>query len=141
MTENFDWSDLEIQLQETRESLDAVEHRLHQVRRELHEKQELQAQQENIRAQIQSIADAQPHKKNNSRNSKVRRNSRRSPLNPIQESLHQQLQEISDRLEQIELDLESRLISWSSFNEIFWQIVRFVGIGIIIGIILKSCAG
>lgn len=141
MTENFDWSDLEIQLQETRESLDAVEHRLHQVRRELHEKQELQAQQEHIRAQIQSIADAQPHKRNNSRNSKVRRNSRRSPLNPIQESLHQQLQEISDRLEQIELDLESRLISWSSFNEIFWQIVRFVGIGIIIGIILKSCAG
>lgn len=141
MTENFDWSDLEIQLQETRESLDAVEHRLHQVRRELHEKQELQAQQENIRAQIQSIADAQPHKKNNSRNSKVRRNSRQSPSNAIQESLHQQLQEISDRLEQIELDLESRLISWSSFNEIFWQIVRFVGIGIIIGIILKSCAG
>jgi multidrug resistance efflux pump len=143
VTENFDWSDLEIQLQETRESLDAVEHRLHQVRREFHEKQELQTQQEHIRAQIQEIADAQPPKKNNSRNSKVRRNShsRRSPLNPLQESLHQQLQEISDRLEQIELDLESRLISWSSFNEIFWQIVRFVGIGIIIGVILKSCAG
>ena len=145
MTENFDWSDLEIQLQETRESLDAVEHRLHQVRRELHEKQELQAQQDHIRAQIQEIADVQPRKKNNSRNSKVRRNSHsrqgRSLLNPAQEALHQQLQEISDRLEQIELDLESRLISWSSFNEIFWQIVRFVGIGIIIGIILKSCAG
>ncbi len=142
MTENFDWSDLEIQLQETRESLDAVEHRLHQVRHDSHEKQELQVQQENIRSQIQETADAQPLKKNNSRN---RRNSSsrdgRASLNPIQDSLHQELQEISGRLEQIELELESRLISWSSFNEIFWQIIRFVGIGIIIGVILKSCAG
>ncbi|MFN5964006.1 MAG: DUF2203 domain-containing protein, partial [Pseudanabaena sp.] len=38
-------------------------------------------------------------------------------------------------------ELESRLISWSSFQEIFWQVVRFVGIGIIIGVILRSCAG
>jgi len=31
-------------------------------------------------------------------------------------------------------------LSWSSFREPFWQIVRFVGIGIIIGVILRGCA-
>lgn len=141
MTEISDWSDLEIQLQETRESLEEIEQRLHQVRRDLHEKHDLQAQQEQIRSQIQEVADDRPRKKNNS---KIRRkpNSRngRSPLNPLQESLYQQLQEISDRLEQIEADLESRLISWSSLRESFWQVIRFVGIGIIIGMILRSCA-
>ena len=64
----------------------------------------------------------------------------RSPANPQKEALRQQLLELSDRLEQIEGDLESRLLSWSSFREPFWQIVRFGGIGVIIGVILKSCA-
>lgn len=145
VTEISDWSDLEIKLQETRESLEEIEQRLRQVRRDLGEKQELQAQQEQLKAQIQEISSDRLHKKNNSRNSKIRRkpnsSNGRSPSNPLQDSLHKQLQEISDRLEQIEVELESRLISWSSFRETFWQIVRFVGIGIIIGVILRSCAG
>ncbi|NMF59786.1 hypothetical protein [Pseudanabaena yagii] len=145
MTEISDWSDLEIQLQETREFLEKIEQRLHQVRRDLREKQELEAQQEQMRSQIQEIADASPRNSSNSRNSKIRRKPKsqngRSPVHPLQESLHQQLEEINNRLEQIEAELESRLISWSSFREIFWQVVRFVGIGIVIGVILRSCAG
>jgi predicted nuclease with TOPRIM domain len=142
VTEISDWSDLETQLQETRESLEEIEQRLHQVRRDLHEKHELQAQQEQIRSQIQEIAGDRPRR---NKNSKIRRkpnsSTGKSPANPLQESLQQQLQQISDRLEQIEADLESRLISWSSLHESFWQIVRFVGIGIIIGVILRGCAG
>jgi tetrahydromethanopterin S-methyltransferase subunit G len=145
VTEISDWSDLEIQLQETRESLNKIEHRLHQVRRDLREKQELEAQQEQMRSQIQEIADTHYHSSNNSRNSKIRRKPKstngRSQVHPLQESLHQELEEVNNRLEQIEAELESRLISWSSFQEIFWQVVRFVGIGIIIGVILRSCAG
>ncbi|MFM7885302.1 MAG: hypothetical protein ACKPCM_01090, partial [Pseudanabaena sp.] len=113
--------------------------------RDLREKQELESQQEQMRLQIQEIADAYAHSSNNSHNSKIRRKPKspkwRSPVHPLQESLHQRLEEINMRLEQIEAELESRLISWSSFQEIFWQVVRFVGIGIVIGVVLKSCAG
>lgn len=126
MTEISDWNDLETQLQETRELLTEVEQRFNQVRRDSIEQQELQSQQQQLKLQIQDRA-----------NSKISRP--RSSSNPQKAELQQQLQELSDRLEQIEVDLESRLLSWSSFREPFWQIVRFGGIGIIIGVILKSC--
>ncbi len=116
MTEISDWSDLEAQLQETKQLLAEIEQRFEQVQHGLLERQELQNQHEQI-------------SKNSSR-----------MANPQKEELRQQLLELGDRLEQIESDLESRLLSWSSFREPFWQIVRFGGLGIIIGVILKSCA-
>lgn len=146
MTEISDWSDLEVQLQETKESLSEIEHRFRQVRLGLQEQQELQDQQDQLQSQLPEIAGDRLH----SQNSKIRRKPKsaksprsqnlRSPSNPLQEELQKELQEISTRLEQIEVEIESRLISWSSLHEIFWQIVRFVGIGIVIGVILKSCA-
>ncbi len=146
MIENSDWSDLETQLQETKELLEEIEQRFLQVQRASHEKQELQTQQEQIRSQIQEFQTQEdtgdrPHSNNSS---KIRRRPNpkngQSSSNSPKEELQHQLQELSDRLEQIEADLESRLLSWNSFREPFWQIVRFVGIGIIIGIILRSCA-
>jgi len=142
VTEISDWSDIETHLQETKELLLDFEQRFHQVRRDSIEQQELQQQQQQIRSQIQEDLSDRKHN-----NSKIRRkpNSNNGSSNPHSHShkdtLHKQLQEISDRLEQIESDLESRLLSWSSFREPFWQIVRFGGIGVIIGVILKSCAG
>ena len=144
MTEISDWSDLETQLQETKELLGEIEQRLHQVQRDSLEQIDLQQQQQKIQMQIQEISSDRPHQKNNSQtNSKIRRkpkpNNGESPSH--KDEIHRQLQEISDRLEQLEADLESRLLSWSSLREPFWQIVRFGGIGVIIGVILKSCAG
>jgi DNA repair exonuclease SbcCD ATPase subunit len=52
--------------------------------------------------------------------------------------LKAELKEIQKRLEDLELILESRLLSWSSFKEPFWQIVRFGGLGIVLGWILHS---
>ncbi len=135
MTETSDWSDLETQLQETKELLGEIEQRFHQVRRDSIEQMDLLQQKQNIQTQIQQT------------NSKIRRrptpNHSESAIhkNAVHNELYKQLQEISDRLEQLEADLESRLLSWSSLREPFWQIVRFGGLGVVIGVILKSCAG
>ena len=142
MTEISDWSDLETQLQETKDLLGEIEQRLHQVRRDSLEQIDLQQQKQNLQMQIQDISSDRP-KNNSKNNSKIRRkpkpNNGESPSH--KDELQRQLQEISDRLEQLEADLESRLLSWSSLREPFWQIVRFGGIGVVIGVILKSCAG
>ncbi|BAQ64852.1 hypothetical protein [Geminocystis sp. NIES-3709] len=58
--------------------------------------------------------------------------------NNTQDSLKSELHFLEQELTQIEIRLESELFKWSSLNEPFWQIVRFVGIGIIIGWFLKT---
>jgi predicted RNase H-like nuclease (RuvC/YqgF family) len=52
-----------------------------------------------------------------------------------------ELRQIKQQLEVLELNLESQLFSWGSLKKPFWQAVRFGGMGVIIGWILKSCAG
>ena len=52
-----------------------------------------------------------------------------------------QLKQIKQQLEVLELNLESQLFSWGSLKEPFWQAVRFGGLGVIIGWLLKSVAG
>ncbi|MBW4501007.1 MAG: hypothetical protein KME57_15935 [Scytonema hyalinum WJT4-NPBG1] len=52
-----------------------------------------------------------------------------------------QLKEIKQQLEVLELNLESQLFSWASLKEPFWQAIRFGGLGVIIGWLLKSVAG
>ncbi|MEB3277461.1 MAG: DUF2203 domain-containing protein [Lyngbya sp.] len=55
--------------------------------------------------------------------------------------LREELRQLEAELETIELNLESRLFTWGSLKEPFWQAVRFGGLGIAIGWILKSLAG
>jgi DNA repair exonuclease SbcCD ATPase subunit len=52
-----------------------------------------------------------------------------------------ELRQIKQQLEVLEINLESQLFSWGSLKRPFWQAVRFGGMGVIIGWILKSCAG
>lgn len=58
-------------------------------------------------------------------------------LNQLQRELHQ----VKEQLETLEVDLESRLFSWRSQREVFWQIVRFAGLGFVFGQILNACSG
>jgi predicted RNase H-like nuclease (RuvC/YqgF family) len=55
--------------------------------------------------------------------------------------LRQELQRLQEQLEELELRLESQLFSWRELREPFWQAVRFLGLGVVVGWILKSCAG
>lgn len=81
----------------------------------------------------------------------------------LQESLQQakhnaelqlELRQIKAELKELEVALESRLLSDSSLlalfwqawrqgllGEVFWQVVRFGGLGVVLGWILKSCEG
>jgi glutamyl/glutaminyl-tRNA synthetase len=54
--------------------------------------------------------------------------------------LQTELKQIRQQLEELEVALESQLFSWSGLREVFWQAVRFGGIGVVIGWVLKSCA-
>jgi len=44
-----------------------------------------------------------------------------------------ELQQIQAQLDELEVNLESRLLSWASFREPFWQVIRFGGAGILLG--------
>ncbi|MBF2067868.1 MAG: hypothetical protein IGS39_26150 [Calothrix sp. C42_A2020_038] len=51
-----------------------------------------------------------------------------------------ELKYIQQQLEVLEINLESRLLNWRSFKDPFWQVIRFSGLGVIIGWLLKSFA-
>ena len=56
--------------------------------------------------------------------------------NSEKEPIGTQLNHLRQELETLELNLESILLP-----DLFWQVVRFVGIGIILGWFLKTIAG
>ncbi|MBW4470279.1 MAG: hypothetical protein KME45_07720 [Stenomitos rutilans HA7619-LM2] len=47
--------------------------------------------------------------------------------------LKAELTRLQAQIDALEVNLESRLFSWGSLREPFWQIVRFGGLGLIIG--------
>lgn len=56
-------------------------------------------------------------------------------------SLRTELNRIKEELEKLELALESQLFSWEGLKDVFWMAVRFGGLGMIIGWLLKSVSG
>ncbi|MTJ07576.1 MULTISPECIES: hypothetical protein [unclassified Anabaena] len=52
-----------------------------------------------------------------------------------------ELTRLQKQLETLEINLESQLFSWSSLKRPFWQAIRFGGLGVIIGWLLKSWVG
>ena len=57
------------------------------------------------------------------------------------ESLNKSLNAVVDKKEELAVYLKFLLFQWSDVKEPFWQAVRFGGVGIIIGWLLKSWAG
>jgi hypothetical protein len=53
------------------------------------------------------------------------------------QAIKEELAQVESRLLEIAIELESNLISWQSFREPFWQILRFGGVGIIVGWYLR----
>jgi chromosome segregation ATPase len=54
-----------------------------------------------------------------------------------QPGMKTELRQIQQQLEELELRLESKLFSWKNLKEPFWMAVRFGGLGVIIGWLLK----
>jgi len=57
------------------------------------------------------------------------------------EELEAKLQRLQSELASLEYNLESNLVTWKDLLEPFWLAIRFGGLGIIIGWLLKSWAG
>lgn len=53
----------------------------------------------------------------------------------------EELAQMQDRIEALKVTLESYLLSWRETQEPFWQIVRFVGIGLVAGWFLHQWLG
>jgi hypothetical protein len=82
---------------------------------------------ENVERSLSSLKD---------RYAQVQRDQQRKTELETQKSsakLKTELREIEQQLEELEINLESRLFSWSGLKEIFWLAVRFGGLGIAIG--------
>lgn len=71
-------------------------------------------------------------------------------LQQQQQQIEQRLQESSlssdeihrlkQRLDDLEMQLDSAFFDWGSFQEPFWQAIRFGGAGIILGWVLRAIA-
>nr|WP_225938816.1 hypothetical protein [Kovacikia minuta] len=97
---------LEQEMEEVERSLHALKERYTQIQRD-----------QQIQGQLQE------------RTAQVKQQLQRSPA----PELRTELKALQNRLDELELNLESRLFSWRSLQEPFWQIVRFGGVGIVIG--------
>lgn len=98
--------DFEQALVTAEQSLHALKERYTQVQQDEQRHAQLQAQKAAIKQQLQHT---------------------RSP------DLTAELSRIQAQLDELAVSLESQLFSWGSLREPFWQIVRFGGLGIIIG--------
>ncbi len=58
---------------------------------------------------------------------------RASPKRRPTAELQAEVQTLQQQLTELEIALESRLISWDGLREVFWQAVRFGGLGVILG--------
>lgn len=110
-----DADEFEQALSEVEQSLQSLKERYAQVQRDRASRTELQQRREQVRKELRQTSNRQ--------------------------ALQNELNQIKDQLATIELNLESQLFSWGSLKEPFWQAVRFGGLGIVVGWILKSCAG
>lgn len=124
---NLPNDDFEQSLRQVEDSLVRLKERYHQIQSDQSEQQSLLDQQQVLRD--------------------------RYAVEPSVD-LKQQLTAIADQLQELEIALESSLLSDRQskqlmgellrngiLGELFWQIVRFGGIGIILGWLLKSWAG
>jgi DNA repair exonuclease SbcCD ATPase subunit len=105
-------SEWESQLEELEKALQTIKARYTQIQQDTQLRDELRQRQQYLETQ---------------------RHRRRDP------QLQAELKQIADRLAELDVNLESTLVSWETFREPFWQAVRFGGLGIAIGWVLKSC--
>ena len=52
-----------------------------------------------------------------------------------------ELKRLKKQIEILEETLESQLLSWNNLKEPFWQVLRFVGLGLVMGWFLRGWLG
>ena len=56
-----------------------------------------------------------------------------SNVHPVTPDTQAELKALTTQLDELEMRLESRLLSWLGIRQYFWQIVRFGGAGLLLG--------
>jgi chromosome segregation ATPase len=107
-TNTWDRAAFESQITALEQSLQALRSRFDQVCRDLARQQQLEQQQQQLSQQPQTA------------------------------ELEKQLQTLQIELNNLEIALESQLLSWRGFGNVFWQTVRFTGLGVVLGWCLKA---
>lgn len=104
------------------------------------EVQELERSLQSLKERYTQIQDDQSRQNDlQQRLDQVQRDLRRTRSQEIRQELQAELKQIRQQLDALEVALESRLLSWNSLKDVFWQAVRFGGLGVVVGWILKSC--
>lgn len=62
-------------------------------------------------------------------------------LEQSQRDLLQEYDRLREQLAGIETRWEAQFFSWEGFGTVFWQVVRFLGLGLVLGWWLRGCAG
>lgn len=106
-------------IQDVERSLSSLKQRFLQVQRDRQQQEQLEHRRDDLRQQIRHAKSSDP---------------------THLPQLKTELKQIQAQLEAIELNLENELSSSTSLTDFFWQAVRFGGIGIIIGWLLRACA-
>lgn len=95
----------------------------------------LKARYAQIQLDQQRQQDLQQHKQ------QIEKQLQHSLNQASQRELKRELKRTRQRLEELEVALESQLFSWNGLKAVFWQSVRFGGLGVVIGWFLKSLVG
>jgi len=64
-----------------------------------------------------------------------------STLEQAHSELLQEYDRLQEGLQRIETRWEAQFFSWEGFGTVFWQVVRFLGLGLVLGWWLRGCAG
>jgi small-conductance mechanosensitive channel len=96
----------EQELVEVERSLQALKQRYSQVQQDQDTQAQLQQRQETLKQQLK--------------------------LRPTAE-MKAELKQIEDQLDELATSLESQLFTWGSLKDSFWQIIRFSGLGLVLG--------
>jgi hypothetical protein len=110
------WQEIESQVQEAEALLVEVKQKFEAAKITDSDRQNLQIKQQELERKLQTKLNLQQR-----------------------QDLKAQLQIIQTQLEDIDTAIAAQLITWSSFKEPFWQIVRFSGLGFLLGILVKGC--
>lgn len=54
-------------------------------------------------------------------------------------TLQDEITAVQAQLAELEIRLESKLFNWKNQQEFFWQVIRFVGLGLVLGYFLRAC--
>lgn len=119
--------DIDQSIAQLEQSFTALKQRYDQVKADQQQQQDLQQRLEQTQRSLQHASN--------------RSDLNRSGLNRSDyRSLKAELKQIQQQLEEVELRLESQLFAWNGLREVFWQAVRFGGLGIVIGWLLRGWA-